>query len=84
MPPTVHHKSEADDAKHEPQQTRRRAHSAICRCGSVNVVIDTTRTRGRVLSQGGRLQTRKQYCRCLDCGRKWRRVLRIQETVINP
>ena len=60
-----------------------RQHEIVCRCGSLTVLIETTRTRQRPLPGRARLLIRRQYCRCGVCGRRWVRRLKIHEELVD-
>ena len=62
---------------------RRTTHGAICpQCGSVNVVIETTRTRELERRPGERYSEKRQHCICRGrgCGHNWWRRTRVRET----
>lgn len=61
----------------------RTRHGVVCECGSVNVVIDTTRRRDCAADNGDRVYVRKQACRCVKCGRRWWRRVRVTENVLS-
>jgi len=64
---------------------KRTAHEICCdRCGSVNVLVETTRTRReRRQSPLDRLLFRRQFCRCARCERRFVRRVRIAEHEIS-
>lgn len=66
--------------RQQARQARRRTrHGLVCVCGSVNVVIDTSRRRDCPDENGDRVFLRKQGCRCLKCKRIWWRRVRVIE-----
>lgn len=52
-------------------------------CGSTRLVIDGGRTRTTLVRSDYRRRLRRQYLRCAACGRRQRRTLRIEETLLD-
>lgn len=61
---------------------RRTAHGMICRCGSLRVVLRTTRTERMSVQPDRRELEKKQECLCLDCGaRGWRKIAVVESLI---
>jgi len=64
---------------------KKHRHGTTCvDCDSTEVVIQSTRTRVYPGRSGERTMIRRQFCRCLSCGRRWWRRLQIEERELGP